>query len=272
VRSERLILEMLERAARTPRCDFLALGDTFTLEPPSLDIFHGARIRAAVRVVLADAVDRACRGDGAPAIVRRLAVAFAVSQMLSRDPAVGRSLFARAVFVDALDFALARKAVSVPDLAPVLATLRAFDAADPFGTVRGRDADADFIGRSAFAHHKRRIVAPELVDRIAAAQRIERARPPVAFVDAAWRRDGAEILQAAPFVPGAPLLLATDVHDPVRVKAFLAGEQPTSIDMDPIVTGAPALLDRALAAAGDAEARERVERLRGGANERRAPN
>lgn len=275
VRSERLILEMLERAARTPRCDFLALGDTFTLEPPSLDIFHGARIRAAVRVVLADAVDRACRGDGAPAIVRRLAVAFAVSQMLSRDPAVGRSLFARAVFTDALaamDLALARKAVSVPDLAPVLATLRAFDAADPFGTVRGRDADADFIGRSAFAHHKRRIVAPELVDRIAAAQRIERARPPVAFIDAAWRRDGAEALQAAPFVPGAPLLLATDVHDPVRVKAFLAGEQPTSIDMDLIVTGAPALLDRAHAAAGDAEARTRAERPRGGANERRAPD
>ena len=262
-RSERLILDTLDRAARTPRCDFLALGDTVTPEPPSLDIFHGSRIRAAVRVVLADAVDRACRGDGAPAIVRRLSVAFAVSQTLARDPAVGRSLFARAIFGDALaamEFTLARKAVSVPDLAPALSTLRTFDAADPFGTMRGRDADADFIGRSAFAHHKRRIVAPELVDRIAAAQRIERARPPAAFIDAAWRRDGAETLQAAPFVPGAPLLLATDVHDPARVKAFLAGEQPASIDMDPIITGAPALLDRALAAAGDAEASQRMNR------------
>jgi hypothetical protein len=157
-----------------------------------------------------------------------------------------------------MDFALARKAVSVGDLAPVLTVLRTFDAADPFGTMRGRDADADFVGRSAYAHHKRRIVAPELVDRIAAAQRIERARPPVAFVDAAWRRDGADALKAAPFVPGAPLLLATDVHDPARVNAFFAGEQPTSIDMDPIVTGATALLDRALAAAGDADALKRV--------------
>ena len=110
------------------------------------------------------------------------------------------------------------------------------------------------------------IVAPELVDRIAAAQRIERTRPPVAFIDAAWRRDGAEALQAAPFVPGAPLLLATDVHHPARVKAFLAGEQPTSIDMDPIVTGAAALLDRALAAAGDADALKRMSaRAQGGA-------
>lgn len=260
-RSERLVLETLERAARTSRCDFLAISDTPPFEPPSLELVHGPRIRAATRVVLADAVDRACRSDAPSGIARRLAAAFAVSQTLTRDPGVGRALFARAIFMDActaLEFALARKAIAPSDCAPVLAVLRSFDAADPFGVVRGRDADADQIGRSAFVNRKRRIVPPELAERIAQAQRAERARPPVAFLDAAWRRDGAGQLDTAPFVPGAPLLLCMDIHDPARVKAFLAGEQPTSIDLDPIVADAPALLDRALAAAGDADAPNRA--------------
>ncbi len=139
-------------------------------------------------------------------------------------------------------------------------TLQSFDRADPFGILRGRDADADHIGREAFVHRRRRIVPPELVEKIAQAQRIERARPPAEILGAAWRKWGPEALESGPFVPGAPLLLATDVHDPARVKAFFAGQQVTCIDIEPMVADAPALLDRALAAAGDADARMRLER------------
>lgn len=274
-RSERLVLETLERAALADRCDFLALSDTSSFEPPSLCIVHGAQVRAAARVVLADATDRACRGEPPSGIARRLAAAFAASHALSRDASVGRAVFARAVFMDALaamELALARKAVSVQDLAPVRAALARFDRSDPFGIMRGRDADADHIGRAAFVARARRIVPPELAPRIAEAQRIERQRSPADLLGAAWRRDGPGQLAAAPFVPGAPLLLCTDVHDPVRVKAFLAGEQPSPVDLDPVVAGAPALIDRARAAAGDADALRRAAQRTEGSHERRAPD
>jgi hypothetical protein len=260
-RSERSILEMLERAAAARRCDFLAIG-LAELEPPGLALMFGARTRAAARIVLADAADRACRGDEPEPIARRIAAAFSASQALARDPSVGRAVFARAIFTDALatlELALARKAVTPEQLVPARTVLQSFDRADPFGILRGRDADADQIGREAFVHRRRRIAPPELVERIAQAQRIERARPPAEILGAAWRKWGPETLESAPFVPGAPLLLATDVHDPARVRAFFAGEQATCVDMEPIVAGAPALLDRALAASGDADALKRVE-------------
>jgi len=260
-RSERSVLEMLERAAAARRCDYLAIGVP-ELEPPGLALMLGARTRAATRIVLADAADRACRGDAPEPIVRRIAAAFAASHVLARDPSAGRALFARAIFSDALatlEQAIARKAVTLEQLAPVRTALQSFDRADPFGILRGRDADADHIGREAFVHRRRRIVPPELVEKIAQAQRIERARPPADILGVAWRKWGPEALESAPFVPGAPLLLATDVHDPARVKAFFTGEQVTCIDIEPMITGAPALLDRALAAAGDAEALKRLE-------------
>ncbi|MBU3728627.1 MAG: hypothetical protein FGM37_05190 [Phycisphaerales bacterium] len=273
-RSERSILEMLERAAGARRCDFLAIG-LAELEPPGLALMFGARTRAASRIVLADAADRACRGDAPEPIVRRLAAAFAASHALVRDPSVGRAVFARAIFTDALatlELALVRKAVTPEQFAPVRTVLQSFDRADPFGIMRGRDADAHHIGREAFVHRRRRIVPPELVERIAQAQRIERARPPAEILGAAWRTWGPQALDAPAFVPGAPLLLATDVHDPARVKAFLEGEQATCIDMEPIVAGAPMLLDRALAAAGDAEAIQRAGQREQGTNERRSPD
>jgi hypothetical protein len=248
---------MLERAAAARRCDFLAIG-LAELEPPGLALMFGARTRAASRVVLADAADRACRGDAPEPIVRRIAAAFAASQALARDPSVGRAVFARAVFTDALavlELALARTAVTPEQLVPVRTVLQSFDRADPFGIMRGRDADAHHIGREAFVHRRRHIVPPELVERIAQAQRIERARPPAEILGAAWRKYGPEALESAPFVPGAPLLLATDVHDAAQVKAFLAGEQATCVDMDALVAGAPAMLDRALMASGDPQVR-----------------
>ncbi len=265
-RSERSVLEMLERAAAARRCDFLAIG-LQELEPPGLALMFGSRTRAAARVVLADAAGRACRVDAPEPIVRRIAAAFAASHALARDPGVGRAVFARAIFTDALatlELALARKAVTPEQLVPVRNVLKSFDRADPFGIMRGRDADADHIGREAFVHRRRRIVPPELVERIAQAQRIERARPPAEILGVAWKKWGPEALESAPLVPGAPLLLATDVHDPARVKAFFAGEQATCVDMGPLVAGAPALLDRALAAAGDAEALKRGEQRTSG--------
>ncbi len=163
-RYERSVLNTLEQAATTPRVRFdpVVAGQT-----PNLGLLVLPQVRAAVRLVLAEAIAEAAKAptvtdeelrQRSVFVARRLALALRVAAHIASDRSLNRSMWSASLVQEAVaacEVALERHALDSKGKADVLGALRTNPATDPLGIQESAEADRAALALRGLARESR---------------------------------------------------------------------------------------------------------------------